>query len=655
MFSGGLMRTFLGLGWLVLLPFLAMSCASPPGTTSELSAPKHFDYLATDNVEWELQVSLPLPAEDFVDDPDRVNARAVTDRFCILATRFFSQLLRTTLMDPYYPGTVKQFPLRLDPYDPVAGVLRFVLEVSAPAAVGNDIPGALQAEDGSLRFDLPVRSGFVTMDPHDLLFWNPAKQGEAEPVSVILQRQLRTSTDAYPPYDRMFEGKDKDHPLTIAVFFGAQALYFGSRFSGPLSRMGFTPEPGHPDEDYNTQAKTMRYRGREVGVRVYHYNESSFAKGERWKLRDKFEQRLLDSDIFVYYGHSNLGSGPVLAEDEGGDIEFGWEDFRRTAERDRRGRYQLLVMISCNSYQYYSDNLLSLENFNVVDRDIITTSNVYYPDMAVTEIEATLAALLRTKSDGEHDPASFAEVLEGWRSDEAISPGVHGVDDNPRTPLGGFASTFASPVETLHGRMVPRGYLGTGTLQTSPEQPVRWQLDPPQAGTYVLHAYLPSLQGVRHSCSGLTRAATYRLYDLAGEPVEETTLDHEHLRLRHGDFARLFEHRIEPGYEVELLAEDGGCTLVDVLGLSYRGTTPPAAATITPEDPAPSDDLGLLDPPLLDEESDLTSDTAPEAPLEGKPHLCGALAGQERGTSALVGMFLLAAGLFLFRRRSARQ
>ncbi len=296
------------------------------------------------------------------------------------------------------------------------------------------------------------------------------------PVTFALGADKTNDGKSYPEYDRLFSGGVKDDKLVISLINGlidhepGAELYQDSGYGEWLDTLSevFDARPGWQVVDVEGGADISSYElqsGKQVSLsfeQIIALNDgttpSGISSSERSELEAMVAKRVADtwitfelpvtvqlgdeakrdfgiqimayfghaestvpfkhavknSDVFIYNGHSMIGSGPL--------------DPRNFSASDFPASYQILFIDGCVSYNYYEADYIPLKEGGTENLDLITNgieSPAWRSGFALGRFIATLL-------DGES--ASYLELLE---SAEATGSGLRVVDgelDNTYNP-----------------------------------------------------------------------------------------------------------------------------------------------------------------------------------------------------------------------------
>ncbi len=164
-----------------------------------------------------------------------------------------------------------------------------------------------------------------------------------------------------------------------------------------------------------------------IELRVY-YGEEDGSEHARAAARNRYLEAFWYGDVFAYTGHSHFGHGPL--EPTG----YGRGNFP--------DRYQVMLVNSCLSFNYYDDDFVAMHPGGSANLDVVTNGlPAYWHGMG----EAT-AGYLVSLLNGES--RSWRALLESMRVELPWARGydplrvVHGELDNRFTPSG---ARFATP------------------------------------------------------------------------------------------------------------------------------------------------------------------------------------------------------------------
>ena len=296
------------------------------------------------------------------------------------------------------------------------------------------------------------------------------------PVTFALGADKTNDGKSYPEYDRLFSGGVKDDKLVISLINGlidhepGAELYQDSGYGEWLDTLSevFDARPGWQVVDVEGGADISSYElesGKQISLsfeQIIALNDgttpSGISSSERSELEAMVAKRVADtwitfelpvtvqlgdeakrdfgiqimayfghaestvpfkhavknSDVFIYNGHSMIGSGPL--------------DPRNFSASDFPASYQILFIDGCVSYNYYEADYIPLKEGGTENLDLITNgieSPAWRSGFALGRFIATLL-------DGES--ASYLELLE---SAEATGSGLRVVDgelDNTYNP-----------------------------------------------------------------------------------------------------------------------------------------------------------------------------------------------------------------------------
>ncbi|MCB9593101.1 MAG: hypothetical protein H6719_10245 [Sandaracinaceae bacterium] len=165
-----------------------------------------------------------------------------------------------------------------------------------------------------------------------------------------------------------------------------------------------------------------------IELRVFYGEED----GSAWAhdaARNRYLEAFWYGDVFAYTGHSHFGHGPL------NPTGYGAGNFP--------DRYQVMLVNSCLSFNYYDDDFVAMHPGGSANLDVVSNGlPAYWHGMG----EAT-AGYLVSLLDGRN--RSWRDLLESMRVDLPWAPGydplrvVHGELDNAYTPS---ASRLATPV-----------------------------------------------------------------------------------------------------------------------------------------------------------------------------------------------------------------
>ncbi|NUO54704.1 MAG: hypothetical protein HOV80_38175 [Polyangiaceae bacterium] len=296
------------------------------------------------------------------------------------------------------------------------------------------------------------------------------------PVTFALGADKTNDGKSYPEYDRLFSGGVKEDKLVISLINGlidhdaSTELHRDTGYGEWLDTLGevFAARPGFKVVEVEGNVDITKYQlesGKEVTISFddiiamddgtapagLSFSEKSELEGlvakrvaDRWitfelpvsvqvgdeDARDfgiqimaffghaetttPFKHAIANSDVFLYNGHSMIGSGPL--------------DPRNFSASDFPSSYQILFIDGCVSYNYYEADYIPLKEGGTKNLDLITNaieSPAFRSGFALGQFISTLI-------DG--NGASWLELLQ---SAEATGSGLRVVDgelDNTYDP-----------------------------------------------------------------------------------------------------------------------------------------------------------------------------------------------------------------------------
>jgi hypothetical protein len=134
-----------------------------------------------------------------------------------------------------------------------------------------------------------------------------------------------------------------------------------------------------------------------VEVRFFHGDEASnpdALQHAEWRYYEAFWY----GDVFLYNGHSHFGNGPL--------------DPQHYAAQNFNDRYQLVIVNSCISYNYYHEDFFRMKPGGTKNLDMIVNGSPSYVNESGTAVANLVTALL---DGGQH---SYKELLDAMRVDE---------------------------------------------------------------------------------------------------------------------------------------------------------------------------------------------------------------------------------------------
>lgn len=162
-----------------------------------------------------------------------------------------------------------------------------------------------------------------------------------------------------------------------------------------------------------------------LNVRVFYGNEEGFGTGAIQRYKTAFR----DVDLFQYTGHSHLGSGPL--------------DARNYTSADFANQYQILMINSCVSFNYYNE-FFTMHPGGSRNLDTVTNGlPVYLEGSGLSSARFATAFL-----DGRF--RSYLDILQGmrlnlpWESNYDPNRVADGETDNVFTPAT-FRMTLTVP------------------------------------------------------------------------------------------------------------------------------------------------------------------------------------------------------------------
>jgi len=152
-----------------------------------------------------------------------------------------------------------------------------------------------------------------------------------------------------------------------------------------------------------------------IEVRVFYGNEEGFGTGAVQRYKTAFQQ----VDVFQYTGHSHLGSGPL--------------DARNYGPTDFPDRYQILMVNSCVSFNYYNE-FFAMHPGSTLNLDTVTNGlPVFLEGSGLSSAKFALGII-----DGQF--RSYLDILTSMKVDLPWEPGhdanrvADGETDNTFTP-----------------------------------------------------------------------------------------------------------------------------------------------------------------------------------------------------------------------------
>jgi hypothetical protein len=160
----------------------------------------------------------------------------------------------------------------------------------------------------------------------------------------------------------------------------------------------------------NGRAQTVTFE-----VKVFYGDEESFGSGAVQRYQSAFQS----ADVFQYTGHSHLGSGPL--------------DSRNYSASTFPNRYQILMVNSCVSYNYYN-RFFDMHPGNTLNLDTVTNGLPVYLEGSGTSSARFAVAFL----DGQF--RNYLQVLTSmkidlpWESGHDANRVADGENDNVFSP-----------------------------------------------------------------------------------------------------------------------------------------------------------------------------------------------------------------------------
>ncbi len=248
--------------------------------------------------------------------------------------------------------------------------------------------------------------------------WDPERSGcrlETQEMSITVEEVLPTVTETYPEYDRLWE----DGRLDVVVLWGQlddgdpaedQNWKNVERLAKWLEEAGFEEVPEAP-----LGRRFQRVVDDKTEV-VDIYGPTIFESVADYMHLENWQKAVREHEVVIYNGHSVLGSGMAFERAD-------YPDF-----------YQIFVVASCLSYEYYVRPILAgkggWENVDVVAN---VTPTYYYENLPLTG--GLLARLFEGFEHGGR--VSWQDILETLRRKVGhYRWGVSGARTNCFTPSG---------------------------------------------------------------------------------------------------------------------------------------------------------------------------------------------------------------------------